>query len=335
MRLVLVCLLISNLLAAQVPKIAVVDFYGLRRLTESRLRQALGVKEGDPLPPSKAEAEERLEQLEGVVLARLEAVCCEAEGAILFVGIEEKGAPHFDVHAPPASSVRLPAEIVETYRAFRDRFEQSARSGEGRESLRLGYALAADADVRAYQERFVPLADENFAVVREVLRDSVDVDERTIAAYVIGYAPDRQGAVETLQYALQDPEEAVRHTALRALAAIAVFAAGNPDAGLRIAPTWASEMLNSISWGDRAHAANFLVTLTEGRDPRLLDQLRARALVPLVEMAGWKSLAYALPAYILLGRISGLPEDQIHQTWSKGERDALLAKFASSGRPAR
>ena len=100
MKLVSVCLLTWNLLAAQVPKIAVVDFYGLRRLTESRLRQALGVKEGDPLPPSKAEAEERLEQVEGVVLARLEAVCCEAEGAMLFVGIEEKGAPHFEVRRP-------------------------------------------------------------------------------------------------------------------------------------------------------------------------------------------------------------------------------------------
>jgi hypothetical protein len=335
MRLVSVCLLISNLLAAQVPKIAVVDIYGLRKLTEKRLRQALGVKEGDPLPPSKAEAEERLEQIDGVVLARLEAVCCEAGGAILFVGIEERGAPHFDVHVPPASAASLPAEIVEAYRAFLDRFERSARSGEGRESLRLGYALAADAEVRAYQERFVPLAEENFAIIRDVLRESADVDQRTMAAYLIGYAPDRQGAVETLQYALQDPEEAVRHTALRALGAIAVFATGNPDAGLRISSTWASEMLNSIYWGDRTRAANFLVTLTEGRDARILEQLRDRAQVPLVEMAGWNSLAYALPAYILLGRISGLPEDQIQETWSKGERAVLLSKFSARGSPAR
>ncbi|HSW50238.1 MAG TPA: hypothetical protein VLH09_08690, partial [Bryobacteraceae bacterium] len=103
MRTLAVCLLAADLLTAQVPKIAVIDFYGLRKLSEGRLRQALAVKEGDLLPPSKADVEERLARVDGVVLVRVEAVCCEAGGAMLFVGIEERGAPHFDVHAPPSS----------------------------------------------------------------------------------------------------------------------------------------------------------------------------------------------------------------------------------------
>lgn len=330
-----VCLLACGLAAAQVPRISVIDFYGLDRVRESRLRQALGAREGDPLPASKAEAEDRLERVDGVVQARLEAVCCEDGGAMLFVGIEEKGGPHFEAHAAPSSYLVLPAELVTTYQAFLERYEQSARSGEDRESLARGYALAADPEVRAFQEGFVSLAEKNLAMLERVLRDSTEADQRAMAAYLIGYAPDRRAAVEVLQYALRDPDEAVRRTALRALSAIAVFASQNPDAGIRISPTWAIEMLNSIVWGDRTQAARFLVTLTEKRDPGALAQLRERALPALAEMANWKSLRYALPAYILLGRIAGMTEDQIQSTWSKGERDELLSKFPPPGRSGR
>src|SRR5260370_19063264 len=46
--------------------------------------------EGDPLPPSKGDVEDRLEKIPNVVRAQLEAVCCEEGKAILFVGVEEK-----------------------------------------------------------------------------------------------------------------------------------------------------------------------------------------------------------------------------------------------------
>ena len=100
------------LLSAQTPRIGILDFYGLRKVSEARARKALGVKEGDPLPHSKGEVEERLEKLPGVVSAHLAAVCCERGDAILFVGIEEKGAAHFDYREPPQGDARLPDEIV-------------------------------------------------------------------------------------------------------------------------------------------------------------------------------------------------------------------------------
>ncbi|MCC7175616.1 MAG: HEAT repeat domain-containing protein [Bryobacterales bacterium] len=326
MRAAVVWLLAGQFLAGQVPRISLVDFYGLRRVSEYRARQALAVKEGDPLPPSKAAVEERLEGLDGVVLARVEAVCCEADGAMLFVGVEEKGAPHFEVRAAPASSSVLSEALVEKYGAFLELYERSARPGQDSESLARGYALSSIPEVRAYQESFVELAEAEAASLREVLRESAEPEHRAIAAYLTGYAPDRRSAVETLQYALQDPEATVRHTALRALAAIAVFASRNPDAGLRIAPTWPVEMLNSLILGDRTQAAEFLVLLTENRDAAILDRIRERALDSIVEMARWKSLRYALPAYVLLGRMAGLPESQIEETWSKGGREDVISK---------
>ena len=42
--------------------------------------------------------------------------------------------------------------------------------------------------------------------------------------------------------------------------------------------------------------------MTEKRDPKMLDQIRERALPSLIEMAKWKHAEHAIPGYILLGR---------------------------------
>ena len=45
----------------------------------------------------------------------------------------------------------------------------------------------------------------------------------------------------------------------------------------------------------------------------------------LADMARWKTLAHALPAYILLGRVAGIPEEQIQDSWSRGDRESVIA----------
>jgi hypothetical protein len=332
MRAAVVCLLACGLVYGQVPRIGIIDFYGLHKVSEKKLRQALAISEGDALPSSKAAVEERLQQVDGVVLAHLEAACCDAGAAILFVGIEERGAAHFYLRPPPESPATLPDEIVQAYRGFLAAYEQSARAGHVAEDLTEGHALSAIPEVRAFQERFVSLSEANSAKLREVLRASSDAEQRSIAAYVTGYAADRRAAVDDLQYAMQDPEDSVRYNAMRSLAAIAVYAAQNPETGIRISPTWLIEMLNSLLWKDRIRAASLLLTLTESREPGILDQLRQRALPSLIEMARWKSLVHALPAYVLLGRVGGSTEEEIQDTWGKDQREAAIAKFAESAR---
>ena len=116
-------------LHAQDLRVDVLDFYGLRKVTESQIRKALGVREGDRLPPSKGDAEAKLDQVPGVVEAHLEAVCCDGSQTILYVGIEEKGAPHFDLREPPEKEIALPEEIVSTYNRFLDAAQTAARRG--------------------------------------------------------------------------------------------------------------------------------------------------------------------------------------------------------------
>ena len=60
---------------AQAPKIGDINFYGLRKLAPEKILSTLGLKPGDPLPPSKGDLEDRLELISGVAAARVEAVC--------------------------------------------------------------------------------------------------------------------------------------------------------------------------------------------------------------------------------------------------------------------
>jgi hypothetical protein len=92
---------------AGIPRIGRIEFYGLHRVSENLIRQALGVSEGEPLPPSKTDAEERILDIDRVVSAQLQAVCCDGGKTILYVGIEEFGAPRYEVRPPPGSSADL------------------------------------------------------------------------------------------------------------------------------------------------------------------------------------------------------------------------------------
>ncbi len=60
----------------------------------------------------------------------------------------------------------------------------------------------------------------------------------------------------------------------------------------------------------------------------MLDQLRDRALGLLAEMSRWKTLAHALPAFVLLGRMAGLSEQQIQDAWTRGDRETVIAAAA-------
>ncbi len=304
---------------AQGPDIGTINFYGLREVSESEVRAVLGATEGGKLPRSKADTEEAIEDLPGIVRARLEAVCCDDGKAILYVGIEERGAPHFSLRDPPSDPVLLPEEIHETYVRFLAAVGEAVRQNDTEEDLTQGHSLMRNPACRGHQERFLEQAEKHLDLLRDVLRNSADEEHRAIAAYVLGYAPDKKAVVDDLLYALRDPDGTVRDNAMRALAAIEVLARLKPTLGIKIPPTWFVEMLNSIIWTDRTTAAVNLVNLTEDRDPATLAQIRERALEALIDMARWTHLPHALPAYILLGRVLGMQEKAIQEAWSNGK----------------
>src|SRR5713226_5404734 len=128
-------LLLPGLLCAQStvgvpsPRVGVLDYYGLHKISPGRIQRVLATREGDPFPNSKGDVEERLERIPGVVRSHLEAVCCDSGRAVLFVGIEEKGAAHFEFRSVPNGEVRLPGDVVETYREFLNALDAAVRNG--------------------------------------------------------------------------------------------------------------------------------------------------------------------------------------------------------------
>ena len=289
------------------------------------------MKEGDPLPSSKGDAEERLDAIPGVVESHLEAVY-DAGKMILYAGVEERGAPHFDLREAPEGDMRLPEAITTEYRNFVEAAAGAARAGITAEDLTQGHTRSADPATRAVQDRFPLFATNYLKELREVLRNSSEEDQRATAAYIIGYAPNKLDVINDLQYALRDADAGVRLNATRSLVAIGVLAKLDPSLKLKILPTWFIAMLNSLSWTDRSHAVAALQVLTEKPEPGLLDQIREGALPSLIEMARWKTLSHALPPYLLLGRVAGLPEEEVKAAWERGDREWLIAQVSGPGK---
>ena len=42
-----------------------------------------------------------------------------------------------------------------------------------------------------------------------------------------------------------------------------------------------------------------------------------------------EDLRYALPAFILLGRMAGMNEQAIEESWKRGERESVVMRFAA------
>ncbi|MGH9584275.1 MAG: hypothetical protein ACRD4O_15225 [Bryobacteraceae bacterium] len=316
------------------PHIARIEIFGARKVSAQKIRNAIGAKPGDSLP-SREGVEERIDKIPGVVASRLEAVCCEEGNLILYVGVQEKDAPHFEFHPPPSGSVKLPDGLVDLYHSLLDNIAASIRGHNADQDLTNGYSLMADPDSRAIQLKMIPLVARDLAVIDQVVRNSADPDQRAAAAYLLQYSPrDRHSGqimVNALQYALRDADDNVRANAVRALHAVMVGAKLHPEQHLRIEPTWYVQMMNSVVWSDRRDASLALVNLTDNRDPDTLELIRERALGSVIDMAGWHDLDHALPGFILAGRIAGLDEKQIQAAWLSGNREPVLEKARRAG----
>ncbi len=319
------------------PRIGSIEIYGARRVSVQKIRTALGAGPGDFLP-SRGDAEERIDKVSGVVASRVEAACCEQKKPILYVGIEERGAPHVEFHPAPSGDAAVPAELADKYHAFLDAVAGSIRGRNADEDLTNGYSLMADPQCRDLQQSFIPLVARDLTLIDHVVRESSDPEQRAMAAYLLQYGPrgprTSKTVVDALQWALRDEDDNVRDNATRALKAVAVGAKLHPEQEIRIEPTWFIELLNSVVWSDRRNASLALVNLTEERDPDTLALLRERALPSIIEMARWHDLEHALPAFILAGRLAGLDEKTIQQAWVSGDRDLVLKRaLKPNGKP--
>jgi hypothetical protein len=305
-------------------RVGIIDFYGLRHVSESQARDALKIVEGDWIPESVTEAEQRLAALPGVVSARVRRVCCNDGRALLYVGIEEQGSAVLRFRAVPRGQIRLPDDVVQAGDDLGKAGLQAILRGDSGEDHSQGHALMHDPASRAIQERFIAYAARDLKRLRDVLRHSNDVEHRALAAQVLGYAGDKRAVVADLVYGTGDPAEEVRNNSMRALWIIAKFAAQSPNLKIRVPTKPFIGLLNSPTWSDLNKTSLALMELSSNRDPRLLASIRAQAIKPLVEMARWKSEGHAMPALMILGRIAGWSDGDVQSALMRGERNAVI-----------
>jgi hypothetical protein len=308
----------------QIPPIGVIDFYGLRGVTEQQAREALQIKEGDSLSDEPKDARRRLEAIPGVSAARLNFVCCEAGQATLYVGIREKSAPSVSFHSAPRRKVRLSPEVTLAGEDFQKAFTEAILKGNSGEDDSQGHTLTNDPTTRAIQERFITFAACDLKTLRDVLRHSTDAEQRALAVQVIAYAKDKQSVVNDLIWAMGDPAEGVRNNAMRALAVMAETTAQKTKQPINIPAQPFIKMLNSIEWTDRNKSSLALLRLTEKRDPNLLSELGKKAGPSLIEMARWKISGHAYAPFFLLGRVAGFSDNEINESWEHDGRAAFI-----------
>ncbi len=330
LQLILILILAASSLAQAQPRVGIVEIYGAKKATAEKIRKTIGLSPGDAIPKSKTDLEDQIAEVGGVVKASVSAVCCEEGKAILFVGVQERGAEGFEFRDEPTGTAELPPEIVAAFYDFRQAMMEAVKKGEAAEDISKGHSLMQNYTARQAQERFIGLAELHPSKLEEVIKESADPEQRAIAAVVLGYFPKKRLVVDTLQLAMRDPDEGVRNNAMRSLTAIAALAEKDPEQEIRVQPTWFIEMLRSVVWTDRSKASSALVNMTEKRDAKLLERIKERAVPELVEMARWKSLPHALPCYILLGRVAGIDEQRLRDEWGAGQREKIINEVADS-----
>lgn len=326
MRIAIIAYLIAAPLAAQQPTtIGTIDYYGIRHVSDSTVRAAVGLAVGDSLPESSGAVVRRLEAIPGVAEAQVSAVCCAAKGGVmLYVGIREAGVPPAEYRASPTGAVRLPDSVRAAGDAFEKAFQQALEAGDFAEDDSHGYTLMHFPAARGVEETFPALAAQYGSVLSDVLRHSASAHDRAFATQLTAYTPDKRAAVPDLVYALGDQSPEVRNNAARALWVMGMYATTHPDAGITIPAKPFISMLHSVDWTDRNKGSLALMALTQSRDSALLSRLEAEALPDLVEMAEWSDFGHAAGALMILGRIEGLADSTLGHVMRTGERGAVL-----------
>lgn len=310
-------------------QIGIIDFYGLNHLRPDKVRRALKLKEGARVTPDKASAlqmalVERVVAATHVAHAQATFVCCEKDQLILYMGVQEEGAPGLSFRPAPTGDSCLNTDTVQAGVEFDRAVEAAVQSGNASEDDSEGHSLARDPAMRAVQEHFLGYADGHVAELRAALHDCADPKQRALAALVIGYVTDKQAVVQDLVSAMSDPDSGTRNNAMRTLAVFTFTVPTETRTVPRVPYQPFIALLHSLDWTDRNKAAAALMGLASHRDPALFAQLRERALTPLVEMARWKSLGHAGVALQILGRLGGLSDEELFRRLSRGDRETII-----------
>jgi len=327
-------LFLLTAVAAQAQKqqirIGDIEYFGLKGIDIEKVKKELPIHEGDELtldalPDLIFRTRAAVKKSIGQEPTDVGPVCCDAHDSwIFYVGLPGQNVGVVRYNSPPKGSIQFPAEVLTLYGQTMELIGESVHK-QPSEDRSQGYALSAYPPLRAKQLAMREYATRNSALIRRVLNESADPDQRTVAAQLLGYAIHNQAQIRALVKASRDADEGVRNNAVRALA---VLAESRSSIAKQIPAGSFVALLNSGTWKDRNKGSLLLGTLTKTRNPNLLGMVNRRASDSLIEMARWREFGHAQSARLILGRIAGIDEERL-QRLAHDDPNAIIKKFDS------
>jgi len=307
--------------------VGAIDFYGGDGLDLNSIRAALPLREGDRVSRASKEKmitglREAIKRVTGHEPSDVEPFCCNDRGTLMiYIGLGGESAGQIRYNPPPRDSVRLPAVALKVYREADAAWLNAMKKGVSGEDDSQGYALSLDPEARSKQLAVHAYVARHAATVKRVLESARDVEQRQIAAEMLGYAGRSREQIRALIRASYDVDDGVRNNAIRALA---VISRSSSEATAMIPGECFVDLLNSGVWTDRNKSAALLGALTEQRNPGLLTCLREHAVPSLLEMARWSYPGHADSARLMLGRIAGIDEQTLTGLLERHEVEPII-----------
>jgi len=310
-----------------------IEFFGYKGLDLETVRAALPFHEGDVFPPAKVKSSDDLKRQVSEAIKRVigreatsvSGVCCdEKQRWMVYIGLPGASYQELVFRPAPTGAIRFSKDAVKLSDAMEDASMSAVMHGHSSEDDSEGYALTNDPRTRKAQLALRDYALHNEPLILEILSTSSDARHRAVAAQMLGYGRQSDEQIAALVQASLDTDDDVRNNAVRALW---VLAGAKPDVARRIPPEPFIRLLRSGAWSDHNKASLLFMGLTKSRDPRVLAQLRAEALDPLLEIARWRNPGHAEAALVVLGRIAGIDEDTLNKLIETGQASVILKKF--------
>lgn len=308
-------LLIALPALAAKERIGSVEFFGYDGLDLAAMK---ALRDGLHVKPGQRVTEETVEKIQaniakilGQEAASVDMTCCDAKGRnTLYIGLSGKSVHPFPYNPEPKDDLWLSQELQALSERFDAAWLAAVKKGgmAAQEDDSNGYALLKDAAARTVQLQMREYAIHHEEELLHVLKDSQYEGQRALAATALGYADFSPAQVAALVSASRDSDGSVRNVATRALG---VLLRWKPQIAAQVPVDQYAEMLNSPAWTDRNKSSLILLELTKTRNAAVLKTLHAKCLTALIEMASWQTEGHAFAARVILGRMSGMPEEQV------------------------
>jgi hypothetical protein len=307
----IIILLASSTCAQDKPKlIGEIEFFGYSGIKLDngpidlhKVKTALPFQEkdefsGETFPELAEKSAEAVKRLTGHPPTDINSTCCDDQGNwIIFIGLSGKTIRYND---PPNGATRLPANILNLYERFFKVMMESVAKGAAAEDHSQGYALSPSPPLRAIQLEMRAYAVGHEVLLRRVLATAADVQQRIVAAQLLGFTKQSRTQIAALVRAHLDSNGTVRNNATRALI---VLADSSSSVAMKIPVAGFVEQLLSGTWTDLNKAGFLLDSITKSDKGKIPDALRRKEVRDrLIEMARWRT-GHAEAARHILARM--------------------------------